>query len=203
MDSISDLVNGLKLGRISLHDVLAFQREKDLSFRLHPLGFIACTLLSEGSLKARLHIWPSDGEHQQSPYCQIHDHLFEFQSWVLSGSIKNIEYQKDPDGFEFSIYETSYRGDWSVLNKTQERIRLSRSQAHRYDKGSKYSVNAGVLHETERVGGEPAVTLLITTDISNRPPLIAGPLNGEERYEYFREAISALAVEAIISRVRF
>ncbi|MNR56601.1 hypothetical protein D3C85_1772060 [compost metagenome] len=64
--------------------------------------------------------------------------------------------------------------------------------------GSVYSVKAGQLHETRRIGGSPAVTVLITNTVSSDAPLVIGPINGPGMYEYDRFVVSDADVDAIL-----
>lgn len=187
-------------GRISLQELLSMRREIRAPFRSHPLGFYACTLLAEGARKIRLHFWPIDGGAPQSAKCQIHDHLFEFKSWILCGSVENIEYVTSTDGQEFSIYRTEYGGHTSTLTKTSAVRRLSVQQRNTYHSGFSYEIAAGTLHETVRVGKKPAFTVLVTTDVSATSPIVLGPLDGPDQYKYHREVIDDALVETMLAR---
>lgn len=200
--SIALIQSRLDQGRIALSELLAIRREFGAPFRFHPLGFIACTLLTEGSLKLRLHYWPARGGAQQSPECQIHDHLFEFQSWVLSGAVENIEYVEGAYGTEYSVYETEYHDDQSILTKTGRVLPLIESSRTIFSAGTSYSVRAGTLHETVRVGSAPAFTVLITRDVSDSAPLVLGPEAGLDRYVYTRSIVEDAFAEGLLAAVR-
>jgi hypothetical protein len=197
---IDDVTQKLKAGRISLQELLYMRREVRAPFRSHPLGFFACTLLAEGSRKIRLHFWPIDGGAPQSSDCQIHDHLFEFRSWVLCGSVENVEYTSSQDGQEFAVYRTEYSGYASTLTKTGAARKLSVQQRYIYSAGSSYEIAAGVLHETVRIGAKPACTVLVTNDVSATSPIVLGPIDGPHQYVYQREVIDDPLVEAMLAR---
>jgi hypothetical protein len=196
---IDQLQHRLLLGRLGLHELLAIRRELRAPFRLHPLGFLACTLLTEETRKIRLHYWPLAGGAQQSPECQIHDHLFEFRSWVLGGTIENAEYVVSPEGKEFSVYHTEYSDHRSTLTKTSSTVRLSVLRRRTYSAGSSYEVAAGVLHETVRTGTEPAFTVLVTNDVSSAAPLVLGPTDGSQLYTYERAVLDDAAIDAMLT----
>lgn len=197
--SIEELQRQLTIGHLTVSNLLSLRRELGAPFKLHPLGFVVCTLLTEGNLRFRLHCWPVAGGMQQSPECQIHDHLFEFKSWVLAGAVENIEYVASAQGKEFALYRTEYAGDLSKLTKTDTTLRLSEHRRHTYCAGSSYLVPAGVLHETVRVGTKPAFTVLVTTDVSSAAPLVAGPADGHECYIYERQVVDSAVVEAMLA----
>lgn len=198
--SIDDLEAKLALGQLSQSDLLVLRRKLCQPFRLHPLGFLACTLLTEGDRKLRLHFWPEAGGVQQSSDCQIHDHLFFFRSWVLAGSVENIEYVESAGGREFKAYRTEYAGNRSTLIKTDKTLRLAEVSRCIFCAGSSYMIPAGVLHETARVSAEPAFTVLVTTDVSMAAPMVLGPPNGLDRYVYEREVFDDKTVEALLAR---
>lgn len=175
------------------------RQELRAPFRFHPLGFIVCTLIAEAPLNLRLHYWPVHGGVQQSPECQIHDHLFEFQSWVLSGAVENIEYEASATGHEYSVYETKYRDGQSILIKTDQLFRLVERGRSVFKEGESYSVTAGTLHQTSRVGGGPAFTVLVTNDVSSKAPLVLGSKAGLDSYTYQRSVVEEAVVERLFA----
>ena len=188
--TIEELELALNSKRISAKEIISDATKRGQTFRAHPLGFISCTLCIEGVRKVRLHIWPVSGNTAQDERCQIHDHIFEFKSWVLSGTIENTEYALSETGTLYSLYSTNYLGDTSILKKSTETVRLTLEKVSQHSQGASYSVPAGRLHETRRLGSKSAVTLLITKDISLDAPLVIGPLDGPARYEYVRSALT-------------
>lgn len=188
--SLADFKMALDSNAISTAELLSYREAMGLPFRWHPLGFIACTLLTQGSKKVRLHYWPSMSARPQTGQCQIHDHIFDFTSWVLAGAVENIEYEENESGTEFSIYKAEYKAEFSMLTKTAQTIRLAVGRARTYSAGSKYEVQARRLHETRRIGPEAALTILITDDISMGAPTVVGPINGDLSREYVRSILS-------------
>ena len=197
--SIDQIRVGLDCGRICMADLLVMRQAHLAPFRFHPLGFIACTLLTEGPLKLRLHYWPVHGGVQQSPDCQIHDHIFEFQSWVLSGAVENIEYKPSATGNGYSVYETEYRDGQSILTKTGQLIRLVERDRAVFKEGESYSLAAGTFHETRRVGDGPAVTVLVANDVSSTAPLVLGSKAGSDRCSYRRTVVEEVVVERLFA----
>ncbi len=200
LSDIDRITQQLKEGRISLQDLLSIRHEVRAPFRLHPLGFYACTLIAEGTRKIRLHFWPTDEGAPQSQDFQIHDHLFAFRSWVLSGAVENVEYTTSPGGQKFSVYRTEYIEHASTLTKTSAARTLSVQRRYTYSAGSSYEVAAGTLHETIRIGTQPAITVLSTSDVSNSSPIVLGPTDGSDRYTFQRAEIDETLVEAMLSR---
>ena len=198
---IDQLQCKLERRELDLSDLLSLRNELRAPFKLHPLGFLACTLFVEGARKVRLHFWPLVGAIQQSSECQIHDHLFEFRSWVFSGAVENVEYIASPTGQEFAVYQAEYIGDCSKLTKTNSILQLSVRKRCTYGIGSSYEVPASVFHETKRVGTSPAFTVLVTSDVSTSAPVVLGPLDGSQSYMYEREVIDEDIVSAMLSGI--
>lgn len=197
LQSIAQIEDLLERGAVSVPEILSLRRRLHVPFKFHPLGFIVCTLLVEDTRRLRLHYWPAVGSAQQSPECQIHDHLFEFRSWILEGTVENIVYVQSPEGVEHTVYEAKYAGDQSILTKTAAMLLLAVQNRSAYTAGSCYAVGAGVLHETVRLGQIPAFTVLVTNDVSVASPLVLGPMNGEQKYVYHREVVP----EAVVSKL--
>ncbi|MDM5102466.1 hypothetical protein [Aeromonas salmonicida] len=188
---------------VTLADLLKLRSKLNVPFRLHPLGFFACTLLTEGTRKLRLHYWPVAGATQQSPECQIHDHLFEFRSWVLTGAVENIEYIISSEGRELAVYQTEYSGNQSILSKMDFTLKLTEQKRKLYQAGSSYSMSAGVLHETVRLGSEPVFTVLVTNDVSTSAPVVLGPINGQQQYIYERDIVQESVVVAMLAEAGY
>lgn len=193
----------LEQKNITLADILKLRSKLNVPFRLHPLGFFACTLLTEGTRKLRLHYWPVAGATQQSPECQIHDHLFEFRSWVLTGAVENIEYIISSEGRELAVYQTEYSGNQSTLSKMDFTLKLTEQKRKLYQAGSSYSMSAGVLHETVRFGSEPVFTVLVTNDVSTSAPVVLGPINGQQQYIYERDIVQESVIVAMLAEAGY
>ena len=199
--SISELKVALDAWRLNPTDIIETSLDRGLEFRAHPLGFISCVIFAEGDKKARLHIWPVSENISQGEDVTIHDHVFNFTSWVLTGEIINRCVLIDEDGVPCSVYETSYSRESSVLLKKNETLNILDGEIHRYSAGKRYSLRAGQLHETRSIGNSVAVTVLITHDVSTKSPLVIGSLSGMEKHEYHRKLISRHELDKIIKNI--
>lgn len=197
--NIADLQVALDAWSLKPADVIEMCLNRGLAFRAHPLGFISCVVFTEGEKKARLHIWPISENLSQGEDVTVHDHIFNFTSWVLAGEIINRCLYVDRAGVPCCVYEASYAGEKSVLVKKNEALNIMEGEVHRYSAGMRYSMCAGQLHETRPVGSSIAVTILITHDVSGKPPLVIGPFSGSEKYEYYRRLLSRDELDKIIS----
>jgi hypothetical protein len=169
---------------------------RGLPFRHHPLGFLICTMFSDPPEHGRIHIWPALNASSEDVVCPIHDHVFEFTSWVLAGELQNIEYHVSATGRPHAMYHAEYTGNRSVLVRTSSIVNLEESSRVVHPTGSVYSVASGQLHETRLVGPGPAVSVLLTTDKNSGPPIVLGPLDGVHRYDYYRREASLEEIKA-------
>ncbi|NWC30211.1 hypothetical protein HYE76_27665 [Pseudomonas tolaasii] len=199
IQSISTLQIALDAWALSPADVIEMCLSRGLEFRAHPLGFISCVFFVEGDRKARLHIWPISEKLNQGEGVTIHDHVFNFTSWVLAGEIINRCVFIDGTGTPCSVYEASYTGDSSVLVRKNETLNITNGEIKKYSTGMRYSMRAGQLHETRSTDSDVAVTVLITHDVSANHPLVIGPLSGHDKHEYYRRIISRDELNEVIN----
>lgn len=199
IQSISALQIALDAWSLSPADVIEMCLKRGLEFRAHPLGFISCVIFVEGDRKARLHIWSTSEKLSQGEGVTIHDHVFDFTSWVLAGEIVNRCVLIDGAGTPSSVYEASYTSDSSVLVRKNEILNIMDGEIQKYSTGMRYSMRAGQLHETRSIDSNVAVTVLITHDVSASPPLVIGSLSAHDKHEYHRRLISRDELNEVIS----
>lgn len=162
--TISEFVELLDNGKLSLNDILNIRKFLNIPFKIHPLGFYSCTLLHENNQKIRLHYWDSSiGVEQQSSELVIHDHIFNFKSWILLGVLENIEYDIVENGEVYNLYTTKYKNDLSILEEAMEVIKIIQKNTSIYVNGQSYLMEAGILHKT-RILTDKAFTVLHTID---------------------------------------
>lgn len=167
-------------------------------FLWHPLGFIMCRLAEHQSRKLRLHLWPRDGGRPQDPAWPIHDHVFDLQSWVLAGTISNVEYCASQVGVEYQLYSAAYEDGESVLRRSERRVRLKEAHRSEYVSGQQYVIEAGIFHQSVRKGEATAITLCETYDRMQSGPRVAGGLDGAATYVYSRDEVAATDLSRIL-----
>lgn len=134
--------------------------------RVHPNGFVQLDITP----KKRLHIWGHPDIPKQKVAMPIHDHVYGFRSLVLGGRLVNINYEADPDGNEFDIWQPKkHRGmGGGAIEPTGERCGIRPLSTEvvvakdNPDDGSPtrhfYDMPPWVLHET--FVPEPTITLI-------------------------------------------
>ncbi len=103
----------------------------------------------------RLHIWDPD-----RAVCGplVHDHPFDFTSWVVAGEITNTRYWEDATGAEY--HRVRYRAD-DEEDRRSDTVRLV-GRAETLTAGDRYALRSAELHDS---GQQPGTV----TVISRRP----------------------------------
>lgn len=178
--TIGEFVELLDNGQLTLDSILKIRALINAPFKVHPLGFYSCTLLHENNQKIRLHYWDSitNGE-QQSSELMIHDHIFNFKSWVMLGALENIEYEISDDGEKYYLYSTRYENNLSILKITDDSLKITHKNSSIYTHGMSYVMGANVLHKTRSLT-DRAFTILHTQDTGYTSPRVLSNTNTSE-----------------------
>lgn len=178
--TVGEFVELLDNGKLALDDVLKIRELMNAPFKVHPLGFYSCTLLHENNQKIRLHYWDSiTNAEQQSSELMIHDHIFDFKSWIMLGALENIEYEESDEGERYYLYSTKYENDSSILKITDDSLKITYKNSSVYTQGMSYVMGANVLHKTRSVT-ERTFTILHTQDTGNTSPRVLSNTNMSE-----------------------
>ncbi|MBK3848299.1 MAG: hypothetical protein KKD27_03945 [Gammaproteobacteria bacterium] len=187
--------------RLTVFDLIQLCEDANEKLVWHPLGFVSGTFIRHEISKARLHIWPTDNKKQIGGL-EVHDHTFDFTSWVIQGTIESQTFTPENNGELSVAYCTTYTGSESVLTKTSKRISITHQVPLILRAGDKYFFEAGRLHRSRVLGKNPAVTVLITAEGKTESPLVLGPEAGQIEYRYQRSALSKLEQTLLIERLR-
>lgn len=144
--------------------------------RCHPLNFVAIRIEDENGIGLRLHLW-NDGFHFGQSGFEVHDHIFELDSFVVEGIVRQTIYEIEPrDDGEFSAYEVNYERDAATLVPVRNQLKLRTVEVDDISQGSRYSLKPGVFHRLEPQT-LTAITLVLTRPHAGRPISI-GPTKG-------------------------
>jgi len=167
---------------------------------MHPLGFLMSKLAETSSGETlRLHIWSPEYRVRQEPYWPIHDHIFSYQSCVLIGRLRHIEYTVRPTDRDRIVYTVQYVGQRSNLLRTQSGVRVVDSNVENHPAGTLYSMNAGIFHETIVADHETTVTAMLATPPSSSAPRVLGDLDGGPSYSYDRRGVAIPLTDILAS----
>jgi hypothetical protein len=138
---------------------------------VHENGFYKLTVIdkSNAKLRVRIHYWPARGV-APAQIENIHNHRFNYYSYILSGGISNRIWKVASNGATYQHYQyrprmqkqsyvLDYRGE-SLLEECEER---------QYHSGDLYCMNAEDLHVASAYQFNDVVTLFIEERATLRP----------------------------------
>jgi hypothetical protein len=199
--SIKNFVKSCENNALNAQEVCDWALNNDTCFVWHPLGFVMATLIDEGENKIRLHLWPNSFQNAQKPTWLIHDHLFDLVSWVLSGSIENIEYKKRTSPFSHQLYSVSYEAGGSKLTKLNSFVSLEVDKKHSINERESYIIKSGILHQSISISSNTTVTVCHSRNVREESPLVVGELDGEATYQYNRSTVKPSDLAVIIAEI--
>jgi len=146
-----------------------------IRFQRHPLGFKYFKLgkISETE-ELRLHFWIETNENQDDDL-QIHDHSFDFESFIVYGSLKNTTFiSKDDDNSNGFIYDVKFRNEKSrlVLNSKNQLLKTLNCEV--IETGNFYYLKSNELHKSENIS-ELTVSLLKIIKLENKVAHVFSP----------------------------
>jgi hypothetical protein len=111
----------------------------------HPNGFIAITLVKDGRMEVRLHLW-TGAELAQEEHA-IHNHVYDLRSLVLIGGLHQTRWTIETDSQgpleEFTV---TYANAGSALTATGNKVRPNIVSKDHFVAGDRYEVRAGEFH---------------------------------------------------------
>lgn len=168
----------------SLLSYIANNKEK-IAFQKHPLGFKYFKLGKISNKEEfRLHFWIGTNENQDDDL-QIHDHSFNFESFVVYGNLRNIKFNSKTDltsnGY---IYDVKFRNEKSRLVLNSEKQFLETISSEVIETGGFYCIESDELHKSENLNNL-TVSLLKITKPKNKIARVFSPkeLNGLPSFE--------------------
>tara|TARA_R100000306_G_scaffold61690_2_gene65036 strand:- start:1033 stop:1707 length:675 start_codon:yes stop_codon:yes gene_type:complete len=153
-----------------------FENNKEkIRFQKHPLGFKYFKL---GSISAteelRLHLWTKTNENHDNDL-QVHDHSFNFKSFVIFGLLINhiykSNYDKDAVGL---IYDVKFRNERSRLILNSSKQKLIDLKSEKLSTGNFYEIQSNEFHKTENLV-EPSLTILKITKPKSKVARVYSP----------------------------
>lgn len=157
---------------------------------LHENGFFKLTLAEsvDGRFRVRLHVWDSGApSHAQN----VHNHRFDFVSFVLCGELSNILWTASSNGEPYAHYSyepRSGRSDYQL--HFHGTVRLGKTSSACWKKGDAYRMPIQALHTVEVSGRALPVTLLV----EDRSRLLAHADVFSQRYDLQNVNVAAPAL---------
>lgn len=175
--------------------------QDELFFQKHPLGF---KYLKLGNISAieelRLHLWTNTNENHDDDL-QVHDHSFNFKSFVVYGLLENYLYEpiyeNDAVGF---IYNVKFRNEKSRLFIESSNQKLVHLKSKKIMTGNFYSIESHEFHKTENLK-EPSLTLIKITKPRNKVARVFSPKKLSKLSKFDREYLSEDENRKLINNV--
>ncbi|ENU35231.1 MULTISPECIES: hypothetical protein [Acinetobacter] len=188
---------------IDAEQLFQFILDNRLKITTHPLGFYCCRISTGASSDIRLHFWDKNLLSQES--FTIHTHLFDLESYILYGSLKNtiFEYSKENKGLRCSVYQTSYNGNQSIIKDQETLSFLFIDSETIYNAGDTYSLKSHQAHKSELISPY-AISLMTTLKHQAHIAYVFGTseLQDEKYIEYHRRELNQVECYDLITKFR-
>lgn len=129
-------------------DVQALLRMAHSKVSNYVIPGLSSSLIGMPSPAGTIRLFRSEREHQE--VITPHSHRFDFQCWVLRGSVRNrlwrTTYQGDPKGDLFQSTELIYGGDMGAYEKGETVVGSWLYEDKKFDAGQVYSMRAHEVH---------------------------------------------------------
>ena len=175
-------------------------REK-IRFQKHPLGFKYFKLGSISSTEElRLHLWTRTNENHDDDL-QIHDHSFNFKSFVIYGLLMNHlyepNYENDAVGF---IYDVKFRNEKSRLILNSSKQKLIDLKSEKLTTANFYEIQSNEFHKTENLV-EPSLTILKITKPKTKVARVYSPKELSKLSKFERTFLNENENDNLINKV--
>lgn len=166
-------------------------RKQGSGIRVHGNGFIQIDLPDN----KRVNVWGHPAIPRQSVATQLHDHRFDFYSFVLRGAMVNATYKAVPEPAPratHDVYTPKAREGHDVVEDTVlvplgDAVRLYPYHAQVVQKGDSYRLPAGMIHET--FVNQPTATLMLKGDYRPIPVSVFCPIGKKPDNDFVRHAV--------------
>ncbi|MER9680793.1 hypothetical protein NKJ23_15875 [Mesorhizobium sp. M0184] len=166
-------------------------RAEGTGIRVHGNGFIQIDLPNS----KRVNVWGHSAIPRQNVATQLHDHRFDFYSFVLRGTMVNAIYRESTTrGLDPShdVYTPQPRaGEDTVLVPFGDPARLFIRQVDAMLQGESYRMRAGDIHET--FVNQPTATLMLKGDVYDMPVRVFCPRGKLPDNDFVRDQVMSEA----------
>ncbi|PPK65576.1 hypothetical protein V5P93_005048 [Actinokineospora auranticolor] len=115
----------------------------------HPLGFLCLPVYRHGDAGVCVHLWQPGRGHERPTTSPTHCHSWELSSWVLVGGLRNQTLVLDDAGpVTHRVFRVLSGRDGDSIEATDRLVRAEVVTDTTHRAGERYSLAAGVFHET-------------------------------------------------------
>lgn len=162
-------------------------RKQGSGIRVHGNGFIQIDLPDN----KRVNVWGHPAIPRQNVATQLHDHRFDFYSFVLRGAMVNATYKAFPVDMQRATHDVytpqAREGEDTVLRALDNPVKLHPYHAQVVQKGDSYRLPAGMIHET--FVNQPTATLMLKGDVRPIPVRVFCPIGKKPDNDFVRHAV--------------
>ncbi|TPN04481.1 hypothetical protein [Mesorhizobium sp. B2-1-2] len=166
-------------------------RAQGSGIRVHGNGFIQIDLPDN----KRVNVWGHTAIPRQNVATQLHDHRFDFYSFVLRGTMVNATYQAYPSRIlpvTHDVYTPQVReGEDTILVPLGDPLRLTPYHAQVVPAGESYRLPAGMIHET--FVNQPTATLMLKGDQRDIPVRVLCSIGKKPDNDFVRHGVMSEA----------
>jgi len=160
----------------------------------HPLGFIYIELAKEDSAIYRLHIWAKDVRYTQEPNWPIHNHIYDIESYLIIGKIKQTTYNlvNAKENPSYPLYKIKYTKKGTIKEKLKESTDLEISDIKILNTGESYSFPKESFHRIDVPNDSLTATLVKSSAINNNnsPIVVATEENKQKNLIYNKDILN-------------
>jgi hypothetical protein len=143
------------LNKVLVRTIL--EHAQDYPWTMQEIGLLGLRL--DDRREYRLHVWDPGSAPGEPP---VHDHPFDFSSWIIVGEMTNTRYEESDSGVEY--FRTRYSRDDEDTRRT-DTVLLS-AVASTFTEGDHYSQLADELHDSRQVAGTVTIFRMAFKDVS-------------------------------------
>jgi hypothetical protein len=129
---------------------------EDFPWRMQDIGLLGLRL--DDRREYRLHVWDPSCSVGEPP---VHDHPFDFVSWIVAGEMTNTRYAVDPSGVQYSRVRYSPSDEDA---RRMDTVKLS-ATATTLTEGQQYSQLAHELHASRQLPGTVTIIRQMFKDV--------------------------------------
>jgi hypothetical protein len=134
----------------------------------HANGFAKVVLHTSRHYGIRLHIW-RPGEHPTGKVVDPHGHRWEFASWIITGTLHEITFERATSGELFDEYAHEKGTDGEEYLRPRRSATLAPTGHADREKGQVYKRSSSELHAAMPKGGALVASLVLQGPRSAAP----------------------------------
>ena len=149
------------------------KNEDKIHFQNHPLGFKFSNIGSLNSdIDFRIHFWNKNQVCQDNAFV-IHNHSFDFESFILNGQLNNITYDFKENELEGGyLYKVNFVNNKSILELQSSKNSIFVKNSIILNKNDFYKVDKDEFHESSNLANSSITIIKIIKPKDFKNPIV-------------------------------